>query len=383
MVLSIFNDIVIVGVAESDIGETPKYNAIDLMGQAAYRALKDAGLKKDDVDGLFSTSAYYQMPTLTLAEYMGISPNFMDGTNIGGSSFLSQIGHAALAIKSGLCEVALIAYGSTQRTDRGGFVSSTEPFSYEDPFGHLYPITSYALATQRHMHEFGTTRKQLSEVAVSTRKWASMNKRAFKRDLLSISEVSESTLISSPLRKLDCCLVTDGGAAIIITTKERAKRLNRKPIFIWGYGESTSHRRITSMPDLTTTSATLSGKKAYEMAGVSPEDMDFLQLYDAFTINVIMFLEDLGFCKKGEGGKYVESGNIAPGGKMPVNTNGGGLSYCHPGMNGLFLIVEAVRQLRKEVGDARQVNNPKLSLVHGNGGTFSSQVTTILSSESK
>lgn len=379
--MSFFDDVVIVGVAESDLGKVPNMSPVDLMAQASMRALDDAGLTKDDVDGLFSTSAYYQMPTLTLAEYMGIVPKFMDSTNIGGSSFISHVAHASMAIANGLCEVALISYGSTQRTD-GGFVSSTEAYPFEDPFGHLYPISSYGLAAQRHMHEYGTTREQLSEVAVSARKWASLNEKAMNRTLITPEDVLDSPMISSPLRVMDCCLVTDGGAALVLTTRERAKKLKQKPIHIWGYGESTGHRRISSMPDLTETSAIHSGKSAFKMAGVGPADIDVAQLYDAFTINVILFLEDLGFCKKGEGGKFVESGAISPNGKLPVNTNGGGLAYCHPGMYGLFLLVEAVRQLRGECGK-RQVENSRLSLVHGNGGVLSSQVTMILSNEEK
>lgn len=380
--MSIFRDVAIVGVAESDLGFTPHMNAADLMAQASVRALSEAGLNKNDVDGVFSSSAYYFMPTLTLAEYLGIVPKFTDATSIGGSSFVSHVAHAAMAIATGLCEVALVAYGSTQRSDNGKLVSMSETSSFEEPFGPIYPASSYALATQRHMYEYGTTREQLAEVAVAARKWAVFNDKAMQREPLTIEEVMNSPLISSPIRRLDCCLVTDGGAALVLTTKERAKTLKTKPIYIWGYGESTDHRSISSMPDLTTTSALHSGKSAYEMAGVGPTDMDVVELYDAFTINTLLFLEDLGFCKKGEGGAFVSNGAIAPGGKLAVNTNGGGLSYCHPGMYGLFLLVEAVRQLRGQCG-SRQIENSRLALAHGNGGVLSSQVTMILSNESK
>src|SRR5699024_1027329 len=276
--MTFFNDVVIVGVAESELGKVPHMSPVDLMAQASVRALGEAGLNKNDVDGLFSASAYYQMPTLTLADYLGIIPKYMDSTNTGGSSFVSHVAHAAMAISNGMCEVALITYGSTQRTD-GGFVSSTESFAFEDPFGHAYPISSYALAAQRHMYKYGTTRDQLSEVAVSTRKWASMNEKAKFRTPISHEDVANSPLISSPLTKLDSCLVTDGGAALVLTSKEKAKKLNIKPVFIWGYGESTDHRRISSMHDLTTTSDKYAGESAYEMAGVSPKDIDFLELY--------------------------------------------------------------------------------------------------------
>jgi acetyl-CoA acetyltransferase len=378
--MSLFRDVAIVGVAESDLGMTPHMNAADLMAQASLRALSEAGLHKNEVDGLFSSSAYYFMPTLTLAEYLGIVPKFMDATSTGGSSFVSHVAHAAMAISSGLCEVALVAYGSTQRTDGGNLVSMSEASPFEEPFGSIYPISSYALAAQRHMYEFGTTREQLSEVAVSARKWAGMNPKAYKRDPITIEEVTNSRLVSSPLRLLDCCLVTDGGAALVLTTRERAQKLKTKPVYIWGYGESTDHRSISSMPNVTTTSAVHSGKSAFEMAGVSHKDIQVAELYDAFTINVILFLEDLGFCKKGEGGSFISGGHIAPGGKFPVNTNGGGLSYCHPGMYGLFLLVEAVRQLRGECGE-RQIDNCRLALAHGNGGVLSSQVTMILGNE--
>jgi acetyl-CoA acetyltransferase len=380
--MSIFNDVAIMGVAESDLGYVPNMNAADLMAQASIRALNEAGLTKDDVDGLFTSSAYYFMPTLTLAEYMGITPKYMDATSIGGSSFVSQVAHAANAIASGLCEVALVAYGSTQRSDGGNLVSMSESSPFEAPFGSVYPISSYALAAQRHMYEFGTTREELAEVAVSARKWASLNEKAYKRELITHEDVINSPLISSPLRLLDCCLVTDGGAALVLTTRERAKKLKTKPVYIWGYGESTDHRNISSMPDLTTTSAVHSGQSAFDMAGVQPTDISVVELYDAFTINVILFLEDLGFCKKGEGGKFILDGKIAPGGDLPVNTNGGGLSYCHPGMYGLFLLVEAVRQLRNECGP-RQVEGSNLALAHGNGGVLSSQVTMILGSSPK
>lgn len=378
--MSKFRDVVIVAVAESDLGITPEMNAADLMAQASIRALDEAGIHKSEVDGLFSSSSYYFMPTLTLGEYLGIVPKYTDGSSIGGSSFVSHVGHAAAAISTGLCEVALVAYGSTQRSDSGNLVSMSEVLPFEAPFGPIHPGSAYSLAAQRHMHEFGTTRDQLSEVAVAARQWALMNDKAYMKTPLTIEEVNASSMISSPLRKLDCCLVTDGGAALVLTTAERAKKLKTKPIYIWGYGESHDHRAISSMPDLTTTSAKLSGRTAFEMAGVSQADIDVVELYDAFTINTILFLEDLGFCKKGDGGRFVQNGAIAPGGKLPVNTNGGGLSYCHPGMYGLFILVEAVRQLRHECGQ-RQVANSRLAMVHGNGGVLSSQVSMILSNE--
>ena len=371
----------IVGVAESDLGEVgPGYAPLDLIGQATLRALDDAGLKKEDVDGLFSASAYYHMPTLSAGEYLGIRPRYSDATSMGGSSFVSHLFHAAAAIDAGLCEVALITYGSTQRSDGGYLVSGSETLPYEAPYNPRYPVSMYALAASRHMYQYGTTREQLAEVAVAAREWAKLNPRAFMRDHLSVEDVLGSRMVSSPLSVLDCCLVTDGGGAVIVTSPERARDLARPPVYLLGAGEAHWHRNISQMPSLTVTAAAESGPRAYATAGVGPGDVDVALLYDAFTINTVLFLEDLGFCGKGEGGTFVEGGRIAPGGELAVNTNGGGLSYNHPGMYGLLLIVEAVRQLRGECGE-RQVDDTNIALIHGNGGVLSSQVTAILGSE--
>ena len=371
----------IVGVAESDLGEVgPGFTPLDLIGQATSRALDDAGLKKEDVDGLFSASAYYHMPTLSVGEYLGIRPRYSDATNMGGSSFVSHLFHAASAIDAGFCEVALIAYGSTQRSASGRLVSGSEALPYEAPYKPRYPVSAYALAASRHMHEYGTTREQLADVAVAAREWAKLNPKAFMRDDLSVEDVIGSRMVSSPLSILDCCLVTDGGGAALVTSAERARDLAKAPAYLLGAGEAHWHRNISQMPDLTTSAAAESGPRAYEMARLGPEDMDVVMLYDAFTINTVLFLEDLGFCEKGEGGPFVSGDRISPGGELAVNTNGGGLSYNHPGMYGLLLLVEAVRQLRGECGE-RQVADTNLALVHGNGGVLSSQVTAILGSE--
>jgi acetyl-CoA acetyltransferase len=370
----------IVGAAESDLGEVgPGFTPLDLIGQATERALDDAGLEKKDVDGLFSASAYYSMATVSAGEYLGIRPRYSDATNMGGSSFVSHLLHAAAALEAGLCEVALVTYASTQRSG-GGFRGLSEPPNpYETPYGPRYPVSMYALAASRHMHEFGTTRAQLAEVAVAAREWANLNPKAFLRDDLTVEDVLASRMVSSPLSILDCCLVTDGGGALLVTSAERAKDLRKPPVYLLGAGEAHWHRNISQMPDLTVTAAADSGRWAYEMAGVGPEDVDVAMLYDAFTINPILFLEDLGFCEKGEGGTFVEGGRIAPKGELAVNTNGGGLSYNHPGMYGLLLLIEAVRQLRGECGE-RQVEGATVALAHGNGGVFSSQVTAVLGS---
>ncbi|HEX2107933.1 MAG TPA: thiolase [Rubrobacteraceae bacterium] len=371
----------IVGVAESDLGEVgPGFTPLDLIGQATSRALDDAGLEKVDVDGLFSASAYYHMPTLSVGEYLGIRPRYSDATNMGGSSFVSHLFHAASAINAGFCEVALIAYGSTQRSASGRLVSGSEVFPYEAPYKPRYPVSAYALAASRHMHEYDTTREQLAEIAVAAREWAKLNPKAFMRDHLSVEDVIDSHMVSSPLSILDCCLVTDGGGAALVTSAERARDLAKAPAYLLGAGEAHWHRNISQMPDLTTSAAAESGPRAYEMARLGPEDMDVVMLYDAFTINTVLFLEDLGFCEKGEGGPFVSGDRISPGGELAVNTNGGGLSYNHPGMYGLLLLVEAVRQLRGECGE-RQVADTNVALVHGNGGVLSSQVTAILGSE--
>ena len=368
----------VVGVAESDLGEVgPGFTPLDLIGQAATRALDDAGLGKADVDGLFSASAYHHMPTLSVGEYLGIKPRYSDATSMGGSSFVSHFFHAAAAIDAGLCEVALIAYGSTQRSGGGRLVSGAEPAPYEAPYNPRYPVSMYALAASRHMHEYGTTREQLAEVAVAARQWAKLNPKAFMRDDLTVDDVLASRMVSSPLSVRDCCLVTDGGGAAVVTSAERARHLGKPPIYLLGAGEAHWHRHISRMPNLTVTAAAESGPRAYEMAGVGPRDIDVAMLYDAFTINTVLFLEDLGFCEKGEGGAFVSGGTISPGGHLAVNTNGGGLSYNHPGMYGLLLIVEAVRQLRAECDD-RQIQNANVALIHGNGGVLSSQVTAIL-----
>ncbi len=372
----------IVGVAESDLGEVgPGFTPLDLIGQATDRALADAGLNKESVDGLFSASAYYSMATVSAGEYLGIRPRYSDATNMGGSSFVSHLLHAAAALEAGLCEVALVIYASTQRSGGGFRGVSDPPNPYEAPYGPRYPVSMYALAASRHMHEYGTTREQLAEVAVAAREWAKLNPKAFKRDHLTVEDVLASRMISSPLSLLDCCLVTDGGGALVVTSAERAKDLRKAPVYLLGAGEAHWHRNISQMPDLTVTAAVDSGPRAYEMAGVGPESVDVAMLYDAFTINPILFLEDLGFCEKGEGGAFVEGGRIAPGGELPVNTNGGGLSYNHPGMYGLLLLVEAVRQLRGECGE-RQVRGARVALAHGNGGVLSSQVTAVLGTES-
>ena len=371
----------IVGAAESDLGQVADgLNPIDLMAQGIARAAADAGIRVRDIDGLLCATTQSRTSGLNLCEYLGISPKFIDTTILGGSSFMFHVAHAVAAVQLGLCEIAAIAYGSTQRTVGRRQASVREVNPFETPYRPFLPSTAYALAASRHMHEFGTTREQLAEVAVAARQWALLNPAAWEKKPLTVDEVLNARMVSYPFTVRDICLVTDGGGAIILTTPERARSLKKPPIYVLGCGSAITHANISSMPDLTVTGALASGKEAYAMAGLSAKDIDVVELYDAFTLNTILFLEDLGFCAKGEGGAFVSVGRIAPGGELPVNTNGGGLSYCHPGMYGLFLLIEAVRQLRGECG-ARQVKDAETAIAHGNGGVLSSQSTVILGTE--
>jgi acetyl-CoA acetyltransferase len=374
--------VAIVGAAESDLGQVALHTSpTDLMAQATLRALDDCGLKLSDVDAVLSATTQSRYSTMALCEYLRIKPKFFDGTMIGGSSFMTHLAHAQAAIQQGVCEVAVIAYGSTQRTVSRAAASPREYNFYETPYRPFFPSSAYALAASRHMHQYGTTREQLAEVAVAARRWALLNPAAWEKEPLTIEQVLGSRMVSHPLTVRDCCLVTDGGGAIIVTSAARAKSLRKKPVYVLGVGEAIGHMTISNMRDLTVTAAAESGTKAFGMAGLRPADVDMLSLYDAFTITPILFLEDLGFCPKGEGGRFVADGAIAPGGKLAVNTSGGGLSYCHPGMYGLLVMIEAIRQVRGECGK-RQVKDCEVALAHGNGGVLSTQCTVLFGSES-
>ena len=375
----------IVGVAESDeMGTVPHKSALQLHAEAARNAIADAGLTKKDIDAVFSAGRMFSTET---AEYLGIRPRYIDGTSVGGCSFIQHCQHAMAAINAGLCEVALITHGESGRSRLGMPSMKSEKDSliwqFEVPYGIVFPFTGYAFIATRHMHEFGTTQEQLAEVAVATRAWARLNPKANQRGELSIADVMKSPIIAWPFHVLDCCLVTDGGGAAIVTSAERAKNLKKKPAYILGTGEGTGHCWINQMPDFTAaTGAQISGPQAFAMAGVTPKDIDVAMLYDAFTIVPILALEDLGFCKKGEGGAFVSGQRTAPGGDFPMNTNGGGLSYTHTGMYGMFTIIEAVRQVRGECGE-RQVKDAEVALCHGPGGIFSAAATMILANAPK
>ena len=367
----------IVGASLGGVPMAPGRSALEILGEAVHGALADAGLKLSDVDGLFTGSSYHFLAGLSVAEYLGIHPKFCEATMVGGSSYVGHLLTAAMALHTDQCEVALICYGSNQGSGFGKLKSMAETPLYEAPYEPRYPISSYALAAARHMHQYGTTREDLAHIAVAARQWAQLNPLAHARDPLSIEQVLASRLVSDPLSVLDCCLVTDGGGALVLVRSERARDFPKPPVYVLGAAAATWHRQIGSMPDLTVTAAAESGPRAFAMAGLALKDVDVLELYDAFTINTLLFLEDLGFCAKGEGGAFVRNGRIAPGGALPVNTNGGGLSCCHPGMYGMFLLIEAMQQLRAEAGD-RQVPNAEIALCHGNGGVLSSQVTALL-----
>ncbi|MFC3337390.1 thiolase [Paracandidimonas soli] len=386
MLESLRGQTAIVGVGQAGLGEANGFSEIEILAQAASRAVRDAGLKMSDIDGIATSSSSATMWAMPVVEYLGIRPKFIESTMLGGSSFLAHLLPAMQALASGQCNAVLVCYGSTQRTAKFGRKEGVrarallDPQPYEYPYEPLSPITSYALAAQRHMHMYGTKRRHLAEVAVAARKWAQLNPEAQKRDPLSIDDVLAARMISDPLSLLDCCLVTDGAGAYVLVRSDRARDLPNKPVYVLGSATAVWNRQISSMHDLTVTAASESGPRAMAMAGVTHKDIDVLELYDAFTINTLLFLEDLGFCKKGEGGSFVENGGIAPGGRLPVNTNGGGLSCVHPGMYGIFILIEAVRQLRGGCGE-RQVPDADIALVHGNGGTLSSQSTAILGNQ--
>jgi len=367
----------VVGAATYGMDSKPGFSAIELLAKASFAAIADAGLVPTEIDAVFSTLPEDPFSAMSVPEYLGIRPKLVENSRTGGSAFQIYAMWAALALEAGLCNAVLICYGSNQRSGAGGLVrSATLPFPYEAPYKPRNPTTSYALAAKRHMHQFGTTREHLAEVAVAARKWAQLNPDANMRDPLSIEDVLNARMVSDPLTVRDCCLVTDGAAAVVMTRADRARDLPNKPAYLLGAADATWHRNISTSADITITAASEAAPRAYAQAGIGPADIDVVELYDAFTINTILFLEDFGFCAKGEGGSFVADGAIAPGGRLPVNTNGGGLSCVHPGMYGLFSMVEAVTQLRGIAGE-RQVKDARIALSHGNGGVLSSQAVTI------
>jgi len=380
--MSAFDRAVIAGVYEHPTRWAPDKTQYQICAESARGALADAGLTIRDVDG-FLTAGVGPIGIMTLAEHLNLTPRFHDSTNIGGSSFVAHALHAAAAIAAGLCEVALIVYGSTASSDRfavgtGGLTSGDPPDQFEVPFGPTV-LNAYALCAQRHMHEFGTRSEQLAEIAVTARRHAAMNPAAKYRDPITVDDVLASRVVSSPLHLLDCCIISDGGGAVVVVGAERARDLPKRAVRILGGAESLCHT-AAGRRDLTEMAAKESGPRALAMAGVTHDAVDLCMLYDSFTITVLLTLENLGFCRKGEGGSFVQGGRLALGGALPTNTDGGGLSSNHPGMRGIFLVIEAVRQLRGDCG-ARQVPECQVALCHGTGGMLGlrhSGVTMIL-----
>jgi acetyl-CoA acetyltransferase len=377
---------VIAGIGLSDYPKAPHLDSLMHIAQATQRALDDSGLNLSDIDGF----ACATMPTdpelhVEAIEHLGLRPRWINTTYTGGSAAQFQIPDAAAAIREGRAEVILFAYGSDFFTRYGrtlgtGGLSIEEslagPLLFEQPYGSTI-ATCYAMAARRHMAEYGTTSEQLAEIAVGVREFAGLNPNAMYRKPLTIDDVLTSPMIADPLHLLDCCVVSDGGAAFIMTTEERGRDLLQAPIHVLGAAGANTHWHIHSMPDFTTTAGTVSSQEAYQQAGVRPEDIDTIQFYDSFTITALLLLEDHGFCDKGEGGVFIEEGHLRKGGSLPMNTDGGSLSSCHSGMRGTMLITEAVRQLRGDGGDS-QVPDCELALAAGCGGLLSYIGTTIL-----
>ena len=380
---------VVVGIGTSDYPVAPHLDEPGHHALALQRALADSGLEKRAIDGYMCAggSSPAVDSAVSMAEYLGIEHRWIDGTMTGGSAFEVYAQHALAAIRSGLCDTVLMTYGSDLLSRQGrtlgtrAFRAAGEavagPAQYEAPYGNVL-VGAYAMIARRHMHEFGTTPEQLAEVAVAVRAHAALNPHARYRDPLTVDDVVGSRMIADPLHLLDCCAITDGGGAVIVTTAERARDLRPHPVAVLGAAATQTHWQIGQMPDFTQSAAARCGPEALARAGVTVADVDTVQLYDSFTITVLMLLEDLGFCPKGQGGPFVaEGGRLRPGGALPLNTDGGGLSSCHPGMRGIFLLIEAVRQLRHDAG-AAQVPGCEVALAVGSGGMLSCVGTVVL-----
>ena len=373
----------IVGIHEYESRFDPLASAMSMEATSTRRALEDAGLAKSDVDAVFSHRG------MDLCEYMDINPKVLDTTNAGGGSYQFHVAHAAAMIAAGQCEVALITYSEKGRSGRstgmrsgGSQLIAPGPDQFETTYGVGGAPTTYSLVASRHMAEYGTTSEQLAEIAVQTRQHASTNPFAVMREPITIADVLKSRMIADPLHLLDCCLVTDGGGAFIMTSAERARDLKKKPVYVLGVGTAVAHGSLGNR-DLTTVAAAQSAPRAFAEAGVTHDDIDLAMVYDSFTITVLCTLEDLGFCPKGEGGHFVEGNTLSLTGKLPTNTDGGGLSSNHPGQRGIFLIFEAVRQLRGE-RTGNQIPDCKIALCHGTGGSIATRHsggTVILSTE--
>ncbi|MGW6477302.1 thiolase C-terminal domain-containing protein [Streptomyces sp. NPDC055059] len=379
--------VAIAGIALSDCGRVDEATPYALHAQAARRAVADAGLTPDVVDG-FASAGLGTLAPVEVAEYLGLKPRWVDSTSIGGSTWEVMAAHAADAIAQGHARAVLLVYGSTARADiKAGRRTSNlsfgarGPLQFEVPYGHSL-IAKYAMAARRHMHEYGTTLEQLAEVAVQARANAALNPEAMFRDPVTVDDVLDGPMIADPFTKLHCCIRSDGGAAVLLVAEDLLPDCAKSPVWVLGSGEYVSHTTMSEWDDFTVSPAAVSGKLAFERAGVTPDEIDLAEIYDAFTYMTLVTLEDLGFCAKGEGGSFVEKGRLLRDGGLPTNTDGGGLSAQHPGMRGLFLLVEAVRQLRGEAGE-RQVRKtggmlPRLAVASGTGGWFCSSGTVVL-----
>ena len=379
--------VAIVGAALSDTGRVDDLTPFHLHSQAVRRAVTDAGLTKADVDG-FASNGTGTLPPIEVAEYLGLKPTWLDSTWVGGGTWEVMAAHAVDAISSGQADVVVLSYGSTTRADlkKGRRTANLSfgargPVQYEVPYGHTL-IAKYGMSTIRHMHEYGTTIEDLAEIAVSSRYNAGFNPDAYYRDPITVDDVQSGRMIADPFTKLHCCIRSDGGCAIVLAAEDRVADTRQPPVWVLGTGQHVSHTTMSEWTDFTTGPAAISGPRAFAQAGVTPDDIDLACVYDAFTFMLMVTIEDLGFCKKGEGGPFLSDGRMRLGGDLPVNPDGGGLSACHPGMRGLFLLVEATNQLRGEYAATgapdRQVADAELACVSGTGGWFCSNGTIIL-----
>jgi acetyl-CoA C-acetyltransferase len=377
----------IAGAYEHPGRKLPDKSVAQIHADVAFGALEDAGLSLSDVDGYFcGNDVPGSMGGVSMAEYLGLKLSYLDTTNTGGSSYIAHVGHAAAAIAQGKCNVALITLGGTPRSGLSSKnLVGTPESSFENVYGMTAAHTTYALAAARHMYEFGTTSEQLAEVKVAASSHAQHNPNAILPYLVSVDEVLESPMISDPLHRLDCCVITDGGGALVVVKPEIARTLDRHCIRVLGHGEAVKHADGGRI-DLTYTGAVWSGPRAFAEAGVTPSDIDYASVYDSFTITVIEQIEDLGFCEKGKGGRFVAEGALrSPDGRLPFNTDGGGLCNNHPtNRGGMTKVIEAVRQLRGEALWAVQVPDCEVALAQGTGGSLGTRMgsaTLILSRE--
>jgi acetyl-CoA acetyltransferase len=375
-------NIAIVGAAETELGALPTMSELDLRADAAHRALADAGLTIADVDGITSAT---ESP-IDVAHYLGITPSWYDGTSVGGCSFLVHVRHAAAAIRAGLCTTVLVLHGESGRSQVGR-PPRVRPASgmlgqFELPYGAFAPPNMFTLPVMRYLKDTGTTLEQLAEVVVAQSHWAAGNPRASRNKLLTANDVMSAPMIAYPFTKLQCCVVTDGGGALVITSADRAKDMKTagKTVYLLGSGEACDSPMVSMMDDMTSSKGfKLSSRQAFAESGIKHADVDHLMIYDAFAHLPLYGLEDLGFVGRGEAGAFIQAGHTRPGGKLPLNTSGGGILYTHTGMYGMFAILESVRQLRGEA--FRQVKDVKTSLVQGVGGMFTAAATLVLSNQ--